>query len=229
MGMTITLRDTQTPCYFKEYLFKFLDAFPNIDEILLCSGYFQELKPYIDDDGKEKTDSFRATLEIDPNRNNMVKRFPALKRITTVGIKDDLDSHWGVSYQNFVESLRTCMGKDKVKAYYDTSKNWHAKEMILLCNGRAVAGIVGSSNITKRAYGSYPKFNIEADTFIYDPSADDQMQELAMAIRKENNDAFIIVGNNNQTANDGSETMVLDKQYEKIMKILQDKNFFTAI
>ena len=229
MGMTITLRDTQTPCYFKEYLFKFLDAFDEIDEILLCSGYFQELKPYIDDDGNKKVGSFRATLEIDSNRNNMVKRFPALKRITTVGIKDDLNSNWGVSYQNFVNSLRTCMGPDKVKAYHDNSNRWHAKEMILLRNGRAVAGIVGSSNITRPAYGSYLDFNIEADTFIYDSSVDDQMQELAMTIRNGNDDAFIIVGNNNPEANGGSETMVLDRQYSKIMNILKDNNRFTAI
>lgn len=39
----------------------------------------------------------------------------------------------------------------------------------MLYQGHAVAGIIGSSNFTKAAYGSYQNqnYNIEADTIIY--------------------------------------------------------------
>ena len=229
MGMTVTLRESADPCYFKEYMFKLLDIFPQIDEVLICSGYYQEEKPYTDDQGNRQISSYKATLDIDSQHNNMQRRFPMLQRITTVGIKDDFDSDWGISYRNFVSDLRQCMAPARVKAYYDNDKKWHAKEMIMLAEGRAIAGIVGSSNITQPAYGLKfnGDYNIEADTFIYDAEFDLAMGQFAAVLRENDDTAFIIVGQNNAAATGGSETAILDRQYRKIMGLLSDRARFS--
>ena len=230
MGMTVTLRDSSNPCYYKEYMFKLLDTFPQIDEILICSGYYQENKPYTDVNGNRGISNYRATMDADSNHNNMLRRFPGLARVTTVGIKDDFNGDWGISYQNFVANLREYMGADRVSAYYDNENKWHAKEMIMLANGRAVAGIIGSSNITQPAYGiTYNGgYNIESDTFIYDSDYNVEMEQFAVALREGDDDVFIIVGQNNAAVTGGSETAILDRQYRKIMGMLQDQVRFTA-
>lgn len=55
-----------------------------------------------------------------------------------------------------------------------------------------------------------------------------EMEQFAVALREGDDDVFIIVGQNNAAVTGGSETAILDRQYRKIMGMLQDQVRFTA-
>ena len=143
MGMIITLRDSSDKSYFKEIMLDLFNKF-TVDEVLICSGYFQEELPYKDKNNKQQVSTYKATLDIDSNHQNLVTKLRNVDRITTVGIKADAGSCWNTSYRNFVQNLRNSLGTDVVTAYVDKDGSWHAKEMIMLYQGHAVAGIIGS-------------------------------------------------------------------------------------
>lgn len=104
--------------------------------------------------------------------------------------------------------------------------------MIMLYQGHAVAGIIGSSNFTKAAYGSYQNqnYNIEADTIIYKSEVDTAMAQLATVLREDGGeDSFIIVAPYDANLNNGDETDLLDKQYQRVMDMVTDSEKFERI
>lgn len=229
MGMIIALRDSNDQSHFKEIMLELFDKF-GIDEVLICSGYYQEELPFIDNKtNKVLISKYKVTLDVNSAQENLIMKLRGIPRITTVGIKGTAGSFWDTSYRNFVSDLRSNLGPDVVNAYADKSGSWHAKEMIMLSGGHAVAGIIGSSNFTKRAYGSFPnqEFNVEADTIIYESSADEDMAYLVSALREDGGeDSFLIVAPYDSRLNHGTEVSLLDKQYQKIMGMLDDKDKF---
>lgn len=228
MGMIITLRDSSDISYFKEIMLKIFNEF-TIDEVLICSGYYQENKPYRDENDNLQIGSYRVTLDINSNHENLITQLSRVEKITTVGIKGSSGSDWDVSYRNFVENLRYSLGKDVVDAYVDKSGSWHAKEMIMLYQGHAVAGIIGSSNFTRAAYGSFPNqnCNIEADTIIYRSDADTSMAQLVSVLREDRGeDSFLIVAPYDASLNNGDEVDLLDKQYQKVKSMITDPEKF---
>lgn len=231
MGMIITLRDSSDKSYFKEIMLDLFNKF-TIDEVLICSGYFQEELPYKDKNNKQQVSTYKATLDIDSNHQNLVTKLRNVDRITTVGIKADAGSYWNTSYRNFVQNLRNSLGTGVVTAYVDKDGSWYAKEMIMLYQGHAVAGIIGSSNFTKAAYGSYQNqnYNIEADTIIYKSEVDTAMAQLAAVLREDGGeDSFIIVAPYDANQNNGDETDLLDKQYQRVMDMVTDPEKFERI
>lgn len=228
MGMIITLRDSANTSYFKEIMLEIFDKFM-IDEVLICSGYFQENKPYKDDDDNLMIGSYKATLDVNSNHKNLITQLRGVEKITIVGIKGDDSGYWNVSYKNFVQDLRNNLGTNVVTAYADKSGSWHAKEMIMLYQGHAVAGIVGSSNFTRAAYGSFPNqnFNIEADTTIYRSDMDGDMRRFVSVLRENGEeDSFLIIAPYDANLNGGDEVQLLDKQYQKVMDMIADSEQF---
>lgn len=144
MGVVISLRDSDEKSYYKEMICEMINTL-HPDELLISSGYFQNSNTYsvINDicfDGTPVIDSFRN-----------------VETITIVGHKDDNNSNWHPQFVSFVNDLRLSLPGCTINAYYDTGFHWHAKELIMLCNGVAVAGALGSSNFTRPAMGHTPR------------------------------------------------------------------------
>ncbi len=228
MGMIITLRDSSDKSYFKEIMLEIFNKFM-IDEVLICSGYYQEEKPYKDNKGITHVNNYKVTKDANSNHENLITQLSKVEKITTVGIKGNSGSEWDTSYKNFVDSLRNNLGTNIVDAYADKSGSWHAKEMIMLYKEHAVAGIIGSSNFTKAAYGSFPNqnYNIEADTIIYRSDADTSMAQLVSVLREDGGeDSFLIVTPYDASLNNGDEVDLLDKQYRKVKSMITDPEKF---
>jgi hypothetical protein len=122
------------------------------DNALLCSGFFQEdFKGY----------GYKASREL--NFANVIAKNNV--ELTTVGV---YHYSWKPSYLNFKNNL-VAAGVN-IKAKYMQGLNWHAKVFILSKGSDPIFGIIGSSNITRRAFGSIVDFNYECDTVIWPDS-----------------------------------------------------------
>ena len=123
------------------------------NSLLLCSGYVQE-----DTGGR-----FKILYDLLP----VIKTGCAGGTITTVAGK--LDVTWEPRYRNFVARLQSA--GLTVRPYCAPKKNWHAKIALRLDGDQPVAGIVGSSNLTRPAYDApYDWWNFEGDILIWPPS-----------------------------------------------------------
>jgi hypothetical protein len=45
---------------------------------------------------------------------------------------------------------------------------WHAKIFLAKAAGEPVMAVMGSSNVTRRAFGEFPQFNYECDVVMWD-------------------------------------------------------------
>ena len=222
MGVIVTLRENSATSCFKEFFYAIFDKYPQIDEVLICSGYYQERYrgyPY---------EAVRETL----NGLSMADKLRNIPRVSLIGIRDSFGggqiSDWHQSFIDFVGDLRHDVNDpngDRIKAYYDNQGNWHAKEMIALVQGQAVAGIIGSSNFTAPAFGvvGTTSFNVEADTVLYDSRAD---MEQVVQIARENGGIETFIIHIPSDPNRGEDVLVLDQQYLKIMNMIQDRTRF---
>jgi len=160
MGLVLTLRQDEKKSYFKELMMEILVK-GNADEILLCSGYIQE-----------DMYSFFASSERDMSGNTFIGSVKNFKTVSIVGHKGKAGSMWDSSFIKFVNTIKT-LSTGKVTGYISVERNWHAKVAIILRDGEPIAGVIGSSNMTRPAYGSassvstYTNYNMEADVFIY--------------------------------------------------------------
>lgn len=91
-------------------------------------------------------------------------------RVITVAGKFS-SSFWENYYYNFVMALKAFFNVD---AYVAPSRNWHAKIAIRLdAMGEPIVGLVGSSNLTRPAYGIMSvNWNFEADVLIWTPDSE---------------------------------------------------------
>ncbi|AZC26285.1 hypothetical protein C4K39_4638 [Pseudomonas sessilinigenes] len=162
MGFNILLRNSKRLSYFKRYLLRML-KFEAVNEVVLCSGYFQEdLWGYsvLDDDVlqalKSKADNEKFKI------NFIAGKFKVDKKTQQV----DSEDVWFPSYKNFLKRLNAeGVG---FEAYIAKDKNWHAKVALFLINGVPIAGIVGSSNMTRPAVSETDTFfNFECDVVIW--------------------------------------------------------------
>jgi hypothetical protein len=79
------------------------------------------------------------------------------------------DPRWEDFYRNFV--LRLSQAGLRVKPFIAPRRNWHAKIAIRLCNGKPIAALIGSSNLTGPAYRlNWHKWNFESDVLIWPSS-----------------------------------------------------------
>lgn len=152
MPIRIALRQGADNSPFRRMLDSLIQA-PLGDSIMLCSGYVQE----------DPLGSFRILDDLLP----MIKASTSLPRIVTVAGK--LSGNWSDSYRHFVDRLRAA--GMQIDAFYAPRRNWHAKIALRIDQNDPVAGIVGSSNLTRPAFDApYHGWNFEADVLIWKPS-----------------------------------------------------------
>jgi len=123
-----------------------------VDTALMCSGFFQ-------DDGK-----YSAGSDIDV----ITHRSSALA-LTTLGL---YSYSWKIQYDDFINQL---MAKNRAPHFSVTKKRipgmgWHAKVFIAKRGPDPVVAVIGSSNITRRAFGEFAPFNYECDVVMWEES-----------------------------------------------------------
>ena len=122
-----------------------------VDEALLCSGFFQ-------DDAKYSTG---ADFDLISHRS-----CTPLK-LTTLGL---YSYSWKAQYSTFFSTLQArnaCPCFSAVQKRIP-SMGWHAKVFLAKAAGKPVVGIVGSSNVTRRAFGEQSDFNYECDVVMWE-------------------------------------------------------------
>lgn len=72
---------------------------------------------------------------------------------------------------------------------------WHAKVFLAKQGNRPLVGIIGSSNITRRAFGELKKFNYECDVVMWDESVPEVDAAISAAIGNPGNISDVIVTN----------------------------------
>ncbi|RWU08036.1 NgoFVII family restriction endonuclease [Pseudidiomarina gelatinasegens] len=119
------------------------------DNALLCSGFFQE---------NFKGSAYQASAE----RNFGLEVARSKIELNTVGVHN---GSWKQSYRDFRDNMKA-LGAN-INCYYKNGLKWHAKVFVLSKGAEPVFGIIGSSNITRTAFGSQSNFNYECDVMIW--------------------------------------------------------------
>ncbi len=154
MSILIILRKQSKINVFNELLLNSINL--NIaNNAILCSGFFQE-------------NSFSASLTTGLASALYLNNI----EITTIGVYNYL---WRPQYVKFRDNLLS--SGVRVNAKISKSCKWHAKIFILKKGGNPIFGIIGSSNMTSRAFGICKNFNFEADVVLWDSNYD-QLSEL---------------------------------------------------
>lgn len=190
MGISIALRENQNKSYFRDNLLKIINI-PSVNEIVLSSGYFDEIIPHFSY-GRWSLTKY-SVLE-DKLWENIEKNGSVKKSIKIVTIGGMLKGNNQKKYIEFVLNLERyaqIYGNHYgcsivIDPYVARNMRWHAKVAIGTCCGIPLAGIIGSSNLTGPAYGekSPPAspFNYECDVTIWcnDKKLDDIFFPLEM-------------------------------------------------
>ena len=150
--VAIILRKAVVPNRFRTIV---LGCFTSnyLNENLICSGFFQERGKYF------ASTCFAAAAPLRP----------CSKKVTLVGVYNKV---WSGDFDTFASGLsgiRCSCGwpvtvvKRKVSRYH-----WHAKVFVASKDGEPVVAVIGSSNITARAFGIRKDWNYEADVVLWD-------------------------------------------------------------
>jgi hypothetical protein len=154
--IAIALRTNENISYFRRNLISLL-SYPDFTKIVICSGYFQE--NYKGSAYRILNDGILSTILSNPNYKN-------IEYIIVGGqfgvIKTDL---WRLSFNKFLSGLK--VNKINFKAFVDPKGKWHAKISIGIENSIPKTVLIGSSNMSRPAYGEPNHyFNIEADILL---------------------------------------------------------------
>ena len=160
MPVRISLRVGSKASPFREMLHRLITSIRG-GEVYLCSGYIWQ-------PCQAGTCLGSYSVLDDKLLQALMRAAPA--RIVTIAGKLDYPI-WQLGYRNFVLSLKKHF--KNVDAYIAPRRNWHAKIAIRLNeHGEPIAGLVGSSNLTRPAYGlNSRKWNFEADVLIWIPDS----------------------------------------------------------
>jgi len=175
--VAIFLRKTGTVNKFRRAILNTLRT-DLVDEALLCSGFFQ-------DDSK-----YSAGAEFDL----ISHRACTPLKITTLGL---YSYSWKAQYATFFSQL---IAKNSCACFSAVQKRipsmgWHAKVFLAKQGNRPLVGIIGSSNITRRAFGELKKFNYECDVVMWDESVPEVDAAISAAIGNPGNISDVIVTN----------------------------------
>lgn len=236
MGVLVTLRDTDDISYFKEFSMELL-RITEPEEVIISSGYFWETDLYSD----PFTYGYYFSQDEDSNGDKVIDLL-AGKRVIIAGHMSSEYTDYDAMFGYLRDNLRSRLGQDNVTAYEHLSRKWHAKEMFFRkhINGEmhTVAGIVGSSNCTRPAFGdvnSYGNheygFNVEADTYIYDSSYDNVMGNVTRTYQRQDENGMHILRTSFQPRMNGGRTPIqlLDKMYDRLHDQLIDTNIFVEV
>lgn len=151
MSIAILLRNQQVPNVFRNLLLNAIQL-PNIKEVIICSGFFQ--------------DYFKSAYCASTEGNLAQKLATSNAEVITVGIHNH---QWRFPFDKFNNSLTTAgvnLAVRKVKGY-----KWHAKVFIASTKNGPVFSLIGSSNMTRNAFSTSKPFNYEADVALWIPQA----------------------------------------------------------
>jgi hypothetical protein len=90
-------------------------------------------------------------------------------RLTTLGL---YSYRWKAQYSTFftqIQKKNACPCFTAVQKRIP-SMGWHAKVFLAKSAGQPVVGIIGSSNVTRRAFGELKDFNYECDVVMWEES-----------------------------------------------------------
>jgi len=229
MGIALTLRNEDRLSYFKELMLGLLDLKIG-NKVLICSGYFQE-----DYTTSKFGTNYYASKEPNLNGRTILDCIDSsYNEVVLVGSRAFNNGRdWDNSYEKFVCELRRNYGAiPKISAHKNLGGHWHAKVFILLKDEKPVAGIIGSSNMTKSAYasGKDPYFSIEADTMLFIPEIQNDTTKIVEELRvEENRESSIIIADYDPQKNGGrTEQDVLLDYYNRIMAEIKDKSNYVS-
>ncbi len=147
MTIAILFRKREAPNLFREFILNSI-ALQVGDNALMCSGFFQEARG----------NNYRASSE-----GGLASILSNTKtKLTTIGIHNN---SWTPSYRDFIASLNSA--GVNVDAFISSRLKWHAKIFLLRKGKIPKIGIIGSSNITRPAFGITDPFNYEADVVLW--------------------------------------------------------------
>ena len=148
MAVKIILRTQQTINLFRDIIINTACSRYG-DEIVLCSGFFQERRG-------------RRTSYFASQEQNFVRRFAATgKSMITIGVHS---YPWITDYRKFVNAFWS--RSVNIRAYLKRGGHWHAKIYLLTKNNQPIFAVIGSSNYTRNAFSDSTPFNIESDVII---------------------------------------------------------------
>jgi hypothetical protein len=154
--VAILLRKASAPNRFRRIILNAL-ADPLLTDCMVASGFFQENAPIL----------------VSPDFVAHLAGIAAGKTVTFVGIHS---WSWRAQYDQFVNNVAAgCPGLTLHRRRIPGDK-WHAKIFIASKASSPVLGIIGSSNITGRAFQELEKWNYEADVVFWydsDPAVSD--------------------------------------------------------
>lgn len=149
--VAIILRKAHAINRFREIILRSFQE-PKLNNILICSGFFQDRANY------QASACFVASAP----------HLPCTKNLISVGLYNAI---WRKDYDAFTKGLRSIkcacgkpmnLEKRRVSKYH-----WHAKVFIASEDDRPLLGIIGSSNITNRAFGPSKQWNYEVDVVLW--------------------------------------------------------------
>lgn len=179
--IAIFLRKGAHPNHFREVILRTLRT-SCVDQALLCSGFFQN----------------DAAYAAGPEFALVPARSCAPLDLIVLGLYSySWSSQFNYFYRDVVSNNAcTCISihKRKIKGAH-----WHAKVFIAKSKGLPVAAIIGSSNITSRAFGVLPRFNRECDVLFWDESEAAVNAAVEAAIGDVGEDSGVIVANYDNT------------------------------
>lgn len=170
MGLWITLRQDRETSFFRQHLLNMISESIKGDCLVLASGYFSEDMEFSPPPQGYSISEDKLAEEIQKNKK--------IRDIWVIGAKDS-----SKKFHNFCNYLDIKWGKN-VQRFEIEKKNWHAKIAMKLItspeNGEKipVCAIIGSSNLTRPAYGiasekprkeipNFYNFNHECDVLIF--------------------------------------------------------------
>lgn len=154
MPVKLAFRKDGTDSPFRKMLHQMLTS-PTGDSAILCSGYIWET-----------TNRYAVLAD---GLLPVIQSACTSGELTTVAGRFT-GGDYRKYYQNFVSRIRA--SGVTVHAKHAPDGNWHAKIAIRTHRGRPIAALIGSSNLTRPAYGlNIEGWNFEADVLIWLPSS----------------------------------------------------------
>ncbi|WP_426349381.1 hypothetical protein ACPWSR_16825 [Alloiococcus sp. CFN-8] len=169
MAVAIFLRAQKEPNNFKNVLSYIIED-DNLEKIVLVYPYYMEKKV--------KTNGIQGTYSILGRglRNSILLREGY--NLTTIAPDDSRNNDWDNSYKNFVKQLNDDIKQSGKKINYKgmilkNQKNFlHAKFTLgykkIGKDVKPVVLLLGSSNLTNKAYDVFDDYNYETDILLWD-------------------------------------------------------------
>ena len=217
MGIVVTLRkNTLNTSYYKEILLSLMDS-GLVDNMLVSSGFFTEYE------------SYGVSKELNREGNSMISclKKHRLTAVTVIGVYGQDDGLIA-----FIKAIKKAC--KNVIGYCHKDKKWHAKICILRNGERALAGIIGSTNLTLASYSHSDNSSYESDAFIFsnDNAVVKVVTEKVAKLRNADNNSsecVLLADYDPQKNSDLTEEDVLNRYYATIVNDIENHSVFEKI